>query len=153
MLCAQITASKSQIGKFKFTHADIRHFLSHFLGENYQAFFYFICPARSQFLSISVAVCQVNVQLTLLGADIISLSQCIKVAKYEASNFFMIKVICLMGPAFLILTITVVILKGEDDKKKRDWHEGNGFKEVKKALMVEGEDGLRIVLEETWLLF
>lgn len=34
-------------------------------------------------------------------------------------------------------------------RKKKDWHEGNGFKEVKKVLMVEGEGGLRIVLVET----
>lgn len=58
-----------------------------------------------------------------------------------------------MGAGFLILAVTVVILKEEDDKKKRDWPEGNGFKEVKKALTVEGEGRLGIVLAETWLLF
>lgn len=123
------------------------------LGKIINHFFSFLWPARSQFLSISVAVSQVNVQLTLLGADIISFSQCIKVARYEASNFFTTKVICLMGAGFLILAVTVVILKEEDDKKKRDWPEGNRFKEVNKELMVEGEGGLGIVLAETWLLF
>ena len=75
-------------------------------------FFYFLFPARSQFLSISVAVSQVSVQLTLLRAD--TFSQCIKVARYEASNFF-----TTMGTGFLILAVTVVILKEEDDKKKK----------------------------------